>query len=339
MAATNTRVILKSRPSERVGAENFELRDEPMPKPGAGDVLVRNIYLSCDPYMRGRMGRGGSYAGTFPLGQPIPARVVGQVAQSDNRDFAAGDVVWGFLAWESFTLVPGGQGLRPVDPALGPISHAISVLGMPGLTAHVGMVEIGAPAPGETVLVSAAAGAVGQLAGQLAKLKRARVVGSAGSARKVAHVTDWLGFDAASNYKADVGAALDRLCPGGIDVYFDNVGGETLDAVLARVKPGARIAACGMISTYDRARPQPIHNLANVVGKRVTLQGFIVGDHLAKLSAYIAEMSGWFRAGRIRYREDIVEGIENAPAAFLGMLQGDSIGKRLVQIAADPSGS
>ncbi len=339
MAAKNTQVILKRRPSGRVSEDNFAVREVAMPAAGAGDVLVRNIYLSCDPYMRGRMNAGGSYADGFALDQPIPARVVGQVAASDHPEFAVGDFVWGFLAWERYSLVAQGQGLRPVDPAQGPISHFISVLGMPGLTAHVGMVEIGAPRPGETVLVSGAAGAVGQLAGQLAKRLGARVIGSAGSAEKVNYVVDELGFDAAYDYKsvADPGAALDRHCGDGIDVYFDNVGGATLDAVLARLNPGARIAACGMISQYDREGSQPIRNIGNVVGRRATLQGFIVGDHLEKLAGYIALMSGWLKDGRIRYREDVVGGIENAPAAFIGMLRGDSIGKRLVQAGDDPT--
>jgi NADPH-dependent curcumin reductase CurA len=234
----NQCVVFVRRPQGAVTPACFALQDAAMPNLAQGDVLVRNIYVSCDPYMRGRMPAGA--AQPFALDAVIPARAVGQIAQSRNRDYAQGDFVWGFLGWALYSLAPGGAGLRRIDPARGSLSNAISVRGMPGLTAHIGMVDIGQPKAGETVFVSAASGAVGQVAGQLARLNGCRVVGSAGSAAKITHITDTLGFDAAFNYKTvnDIGAALDQHCPDGIDIYFDNVGGKTLNAVLKRINPG-----------------------------------------------------------------------------------------------------
>ena len=246
--------------------------------------------------------------------------------------FAAGDYVWGFMRWELYSVVRDPAGLYRIDPALGPVSHAISVLGMPGRTAEVGMLEIGRPQPGETVYVSAASGAVGQIAGQLAKAAGARVIGSAGTDEKVQHIVDRLGFDDAFNHRAvpSPGEALDRLCPDGIDVYFDNVGGPTLDAVLARLRPFARIPVCGMISQYD-GQSGGIRNLAAVVGARATMTGFIIYDHMADFERFPARMAERMRRGEVRYFEDIVEGIENTPAAFIGMMAGDNLGKRLVR--------
>jgi NADPH-dependent curcumin reductase CurA len=297
--------------------------------------LTRNIYLSCDPYMRGRMGNAKSYASAFALNNPIPARVVAQVQQSDCENFAAGDYVWGFLNWENYTAVSNPQALRRVDPALGPLSHAVSVRGMPGLTAEVGMLELGAARPGDTVFVSAASGAVGSVAGQLAKLAGARVVGSAGSDRKVDHLLHNLGFDAAFNYrKDDTGTALDEFCPNGIDVYFDNVGGATLEAALARINPFARIPVCGQISAYDGGG-YPVSNIGAVVAARATLTGFIIYDHMHKFDNFVPRMAERLRSGKVQYVEDIVSGIENTPDAFIGMMRGENLGKRLVKIASE----
>lgn len=283
--------------------------------------------------MRGRMGTAKNYTGGFPLNQPIPARVVAQVWQSDNDQFQAGDYVWGFLNWEQYTAVTSPNPLRKIDPALGPLSNAISVLGMPGLTAEVGMLELGMPKPGDTVFVSAASGAVGSIAGQLAKLAGARVIGSAGSDEKVAHLLDKLGFDAAFNYKIErIGAALDQLCPDGIDVYFDNVGGATLDAALARMNPFARIPVCGQISGYDSGG-SAIARIGAMVAARATMTGFIIYDHMHKFDAFLPRMAARLKSGEVRYFEDIVEGIEATPEAFIGMMRGDNIGKRLVKIA------
>jgi NADPH-dependent curcumin reductase CurA len=275
--------------------------------------------------------------------------VVGVVERSANPAWAEGTIVWGFLAWELYTLVPGGRGLTAVDPALGPISYAISVLGMPGLTAYVGAIELGRPVPGDTVYVSSAAGAVGSLAGQLARLAGARVVGSTGSSAKCAHVTGTLGFDACFDHHAvpSIGDGLDGLCPTGIDVYFDNVGGTTLDAVLERLNPHARIAVCGQISTYGAtagpATDAPtgsgggLRNIMGVLRQRATMTGFSIYDHTHKLPDFTRRMSRWLRDGTIVYAEDIHRGIESVPDAFVGMLAGDNIGKRLVQVSVDPT--
>ncbi|MBX3706784.1 MAG: NADP-dependent oxidoreductase [Pseudomonadales bacterium] len=332
--ALNRQVLLAARPQGPVTEACFALRDVPVPAPGPGAVLVRNLFLSCDPYMRGRMAAPTGYAGAFALGEPIPARVVGQVLESRHAAFAPGDYVWGFMCWEQYSLVEYPSALYRIDPSLGPVSHAISVLGMPGRTAEVGMLELGRPQPGETVFVSAASGAVGQIAGQLARAAGARVIGSAGTDAKVAHVLERLGFDAAFNYRTETspGVALDRLCPDGIDVYFDNVGGATLDAVLARLRPFARIPVCGMISQYDGATGG-LRNLGAIVGARATLTGFIIYDHMDGFDEFPARMAERMRRGEVRYFEDIVEGIDNTPAAFIGMMAGENLGKRLVQVA------
>ncbi len=326
----NSRVLLDRRPDGPITTDIFRLDQTPIPEPGPGDVVVRNVYLSCDPYLVGRIQT------TFPLGQPVTVRAVGVVEASANPDVTEGTIVWGFLAWEEYSLVRGGRGLTVVDPSLGPISHAISVLGMPGLTAYVGAIELGRPTPGETFYVSSAAGAVGSVAGQLARMAGARVVGSAGSAAKCDHVTETLRFDACFDRTTSVGDGLDEHCPDGIDVYFDNVGGSTLDAVLARLNPGARIAVCGQISTYvDEG--EGLRNIMNILRARATMTGFSIYDHTHKLEAFLPRMSNWLAAGDVVYVEDIHHGIEAVPDAFAGMLDGDNIGKRLVQVSPDPT--
>ena len=339
LPSQNQQVVLQKRPQGAVTPACFSLRTQPLPQLHDGDVLVRNIYLSCDPYMRGQIG-GKGYKTLFALDAPIPARVVGQVYASSNPQFAPGDFVWGFLAWEEFTLVPGGKGLRTIDTALGPISYAISVLGMNGLTAYVGIVDIGKPRAGETVFVSAASGAVGQIAGQIARIHGARVVGSAGSDAKVAHLTDALGFDAAFNYKSaeSLERALAETCPDGIDIYFDNVGGATLDAVLTQLNEDARIAVCGQISQYDNTGPgYGLQNFPAVLGTRALIKGFSVRNHMDQYDAVVPQLAAWMSQQKLRYTQDIVEGLENAPQAFIGMMSGENLGKRLVRISADPS--
>ena len=330
----NRQVCFARVPEGAVTESCFALRDGPVPDPGPGQVLVRNLYLSCDPYMRGRMAGGPGYAAGFELDQPIPARAVAQVAVSHHPDFQAGDFVWDFLRWEEYTLVTNVATLRHIDPTLGPVSHAISVLGMPGLTAEVGMLEIGRPQPGETVFVSAASGAVGQIAGQLARCAGARVVGSAGSDAKVDHIVRRLGFDAGFNYRTvdSLDAALLEHCPEGIDVYFDNVGGATLDAVLPRLKPFARVPVCGMISQYDGFGPG-VRRLTSMVAARATMTGFIVSDHMHGFDAFVPRMAARLQRGELVYYEDIVDGIDNAPAAFVGMMRGENLGKRLIRVA------
>jgi NADPH-dependent curcumin reductase CurA len=334
----NRRVIFARRPDGPVTAGVFEIREAPVPEPGPGDVLVRNIYLSCDPYMRGRFKADSNKA--FTLGAVIPARTVAQVEASNNPAFKQGDYVWGFMGWELYSLVPGGQGLRVIDPSLGPISHAITVLGMPGLTAHVGIVDIGRPSPGETCFVSSAAGAVGQVAGQIARLKGCRVVGSAGSAAKVAHVVGKLGFDAAFNYKtvSSIGEALDEHCPDGIDIYFDNVGGETLEAVIDRINPRARIAVCGQITSYDGPTAQwgEPRNLEKLALAGAVKTRFSIYDHMDQYDEFLPRMAKWLKDGDVVYYEDIWEGIDRTPAAFMDMMAGGNMGKRLVRVADAP---
>jgi NADPH-dependent curcumin reductase CurA len=263
------------------------------------------------------------------------SRVVGRVAASNNARFVAGEFVWGFLDWAERTVVPRGEGLNKIDPTLGRISHFISVLGMPGLTAWVGAIELGKPTPGDTVYVSSAAGAVGQLAGQFAGRAGARVVGSAGSTDKVDFVRDLCRFDAAFDYKAaDIDDSLREHCPDGIDVYFDNVGGSTLEAALRHANVFARIPVCGMISAYNEVTDPGVRGLQMLLSKRITMTGFIIYDHVHKLADYQARVAPWLRSGELVFHEDIVEGIENAPSALIGMMKGEAIGKRLVQVAS-----
>lgn len=336
----NRQILFAKIPVGVVTPDVFEFRDAPMPTPGDGDVLVRNIYLSCDPYMRGRMDPTSGYGVYFDVGEILPARVVGQVHESRNPDFKVGDFVWGFLGWELFTLVTGGEGLRVIDPSLGPISHAITVLGMPGRTAEVGIYDLSDPKPGETVYVSAACGAVGQVVGQLAKMKGCRAVGSAGSDAKAAHLIDNLGYDAAFNYKtvSSIGAALDEHCPDGIDIYFDNVGGETLAAVLERLNDGARVPVCGQISQYDlESRESPTDQDALLAKANATLGKFSIYKHMDNFDAFPPRMAAWMKAGKVVYYEDIVEGLDNAPNAFITMMKGENLGKRLVRVSDDPT--
>ncbi|MDA0664244.1 MAG: NADP-dependent oxidoreductase [Proteobacteria bacterium] len=333
----NRGVIFMRRPEGPVTPDIFDIRDLPTPEAGPGDVVVRNIYLSCDPYMRGRFKADSKKS--FQTGRVIPSRAVAQVVASNNPAFRPGDYVWGFMGWELYSLVPGGQGLRVVDPALGPLSHAITVRGMPGLTAQVGIMDIGKPSPGETCFVSAASGAVGQVAGQIARLQGCRVVGSAGSAQKIAHVTGALGFDAAFNYKTapSIAAALEEHCPDGIDIYFDNVGGETLEAVIDRINPRARIAVCGQISGYDSASAEwaEPRNLEKIALAGAVKTRFSVYDHMDQYDAFVPRMAKWLQHGDVVYFEDIWEGIGNTPEAFIDMMKGGNLGKRLVRVAED----
>lgn len=334
-AGTNQHVVLARRPVGWVDEACFAIEPCAEPSCGPEDVLLEAVYLSTDPYLRGRMNAGPSYAPGFALGQAIVSRVVARVIGSHNAGYAVGDIVWGFLPWAQRCVAPRGEGLHKIDPALGRISLAISALGMPGLTAWVGAIELGRPAPGDTVYISSAAGAVGQLAGQFAKRAGARVVGSAGSDDKVAYLRTHCGFDAAFNYKTgDLDDALRQHCPAGIDVYFDNVGGSTLEAALRQANVAARFPVCGMISAYNEVGDAGIRGLQALLTKRITMTGFIIYDHVHKLAAYQARVAPWLRSGELVFHEDIVQGLENAPAALIGMMKGEAMGKRLVQVAA-----
>jgi NADPH-dependent curcumin reductase CurA len=335
----NREVRLKARPQGAPTLDLFDVVESPMPELGDGDVLVRNIFMSVDPYMRGRMNDVKSYVPPFQIGEALDGRAVGEVVESRQAELRVGDYVSSGLGWREYFTSDGSADrgeLVKLDPSVDPLSLYLGVLGMPGMTAWLGMGQIGKPQRGETVFVSGAAGAVGSVAGQLASLEGCRVVGSAGSDAKVAFVTDELGFDAAFNYKSvDLEQAVAAACPNGIDVYFDNVGGAHLQAALEQMNDFGRIVSCGMISQYNEASPTPgPNNLAHIVRKRLRVQGFIVSDSADQVGEFRAEMTRRVAAGEIHYRETVVEGLENAPQAFIGLFQGDNIGKMVVQIGA-----
>ena len=333
MAQQNTRVIFKAQPQGWVKESDMEVAQAPVPEPGAGQVLVKNLAMSLDPYMRGRMTARKSYIPGFQLGEVLQAGVVGRIAKSDNPKFAEGDHVFGMLGWEEWSL-SDGKGLRKLDPALGPLTWHLGVLGMPGLTAWVGLNVIGEPKAGETIYVSAASGAVGQLVGQLAKLKGLTVAGSVGDDSKLGYLKE-IGYDAAFNYKTagPLREAIQGVCPKGIDIYFENVGGEMLEAVLGLINPRARIVACGMISQYNATEPYGVKNLMALVVNRAKIQGFIVSDHNDRFKEFAGEVVPLLQSGRLKYREAVTDGVANAPKAFVGMLKGDNFGKTIVRIA------
>jgi NADPH-dependent curcumin reductase CurA len=335
MENSNRQVLLKRRPAGAPRADDFELADAPIPDPAEGDVLVRGIYLSLDPYMRGRMSAARSYARPVDVGAVMEGRVVGRVVRSRDPGFREGDYVLGGYGWQHYSAVPA-NGLTKLDPNEAPLSTALGVLGMPGLTAYVGLSEIGRPQRGETVVVSAASGAVGAVAGQLAKRAGARVVGIAGGADKCRYVESELGFDACIDHRSiDLGAALDRACPGGIDVYWENVGGAVQRAVFPRLNDFGRMVMCGMVSEYNDAELQPGPNLMAAVRKRLKIQGFIVSDQWQRFGEYRAMAAPLLRSGELKYREDIVDGLDRAPEAFIGLLEGRNFGKLLVKLSDD----
>ncbi|WP_416899285.1 MAG: NADP-dependent oxidoreductase [Minwuia sp.] len=328
-------IVLASRPDGWVVPENFAVREADMPLLDPGDVLVRHLYMSVDPYMRGLMNDGGvAYAAGFQIGQPLFGRVIGVVESSRNKDFREGDCVFGMLDWAERSVARGGESLRVVDPAKAPLSHYLGTLGFPGLTAYVGMTLIGQPKEGETVYVSAASGAVGQVAGQLARIAGARVIGSAGTDEKVRFVVGECGFHDGFNYRTvpSIPEALRLYCADGIDVNFENVGGANLDAVLVQANPFARFAMCGMISQYNEHEPYHLKNLNEIVSKRLNVQGFVVRDHSHLIEQFIEETADHIAAGRMTVAEDITNGLENAPAAFIGMLKGENFGKQVVKV-------
>jgi NADPH-dependent curcumin reductase CurA len=335
MNGTGREIRLVARPQGFPGEDLFEVAETPIPEPREGQVLIRNTYFSVDPYMRPRMNDVRSYVAPFTLGEAMTGGAVGRIAVSRNSRYAEGDWVLHQLGWREWAL-SDGTALRRLDRSMAPVSTALGVLGMPGFTAWYGLFVLGAPAEGDTVLVSGAAGAVGSAAGQMARIAGGRVIGSAGSEEKL----DWLrelGFDAVFNYREqNPRSALAELAPDGIDVYFDNVGGDHLEAAIGAAKNYARIVACGSIARYNDAEPAPgPRNMFMVVTKRLRLQGFIISDHFERFGEFAREASAWYHDGRLQYRETIVEGIENAPRAFLGLLRGENIGKMLVNVGPD----
>jgi hypothetical protein len=337
MENRNRQVLLKQRPTGAPTTADFDLADGPMPDPGAGEVLVRGIYLSLDPYMRGRISGVRSYAKPVDIGAVMEGRVVGQVVRSRAPGFREGDYVHGGYGWQLYSAVPA-KDLINLDPNEAPLSTALGVLGMPGLTAYVGLSEIGRPQRGETVVVSAASGAVGAVAGQLARRAGARIVGIAGGADKCRYVEGELGFDACIDHRsADLGAALDRACPKGVDVYWENVGGAVQQAVFPRLNDFGRMVMCGMVSEYNDVEPRPGPNLTPAVRKRLKIQGFIVSDQWQRFGEYRAMAAPLVRSGELKYREDIVEGLDRAPEAFIGLLNGRNFGKLLIKLGDDPT--
>jgi NADPH-dependent curcumin reductase CurA len=327
-------IRLAARPTGEPTPDCFALAEVDVPAPAEGEVVVRNLFMSVDPYMRGRMNDVKSYVPPFQLGAALEGGAVGEVVASADPDLAVGDTVLHNLGWRDYAVVPKG-GARRVDPKAAPsLSAYLGVLGMPGLTAYVGLLDIATMQPGETVFVSGAAGAVGSIAGQIAKARgAARVVGSAGSAAKVERVRE-LGFDAAFDYHdGPVRHRLKDAAPDGIDVYFDNVGGEHLEAAIAAMRTYGRIALCGAISQYNQPTGGPA-NLGLAIPKRLTLRGYIITDHNRRMKEFAPEMAGWLRDGRVRYDETVVDGLENAPSAFIGMLAGRNTGKMIVRLAA-----
>jgi NADPH-dependent curcumin reductase CurA len=334
MPRTGQEIQLAARPQGEPVDGDFRLAEVEVPEPGDGEVLVRNTWMSVDPYMRGRMNDRRSYVPPFQIDAPLEGGAVGEVVASRADGLSEGDTVLHQLGWREYAVLDG-RAARKVDTELAPPQAYLGVLGMPGLTAYVGLLDIAALADGDVVFVSGAAGAVGGMVGQIAKARGHRVIGSAGSPEKVAHLTGELGFDAALNYRdGDVRGQLAAAAPEGIDVYFDNVGGEHLEAALDVLNRNGRVAMCGAISQYNATEPVPgPRNLGNAVGKRLTLRGFIVSDHGDRMRAFAEEVGGLLRDGRIKHRETVVDGLEHAPEAFIGLLRGENTGKMLVRLA------
>ncbi|MEM6407669.1 MAG: NADP-dependent oxidoreductase [Pseudomonadota bacterium] len=336
-------ITLASRPQGQPRIENFKLEDRDLPAPGPGEFLVRVIWLSLDPYMRGRMDDVKSYAPPVAIGGVMEGGAVGEIIESHHSEFAVGEIVTGQFGWASHA-VTHGEGVRKVDPGVAPISTALGVLGMPGITAWVGLNKIADAQSGETIVVSAATGAVGGMVCQLAKAKGLRVIGVAGGPEKCAFAVEELGVDICFDHRAhDAGAlsaVIKEAAPAGVDIYFDNVGGKTLEAVLAQMNTGGRIAVCGAISWYSGlgladAQPLPAVWRA-ILTRRLRVQGFIIFDHFHLMDQFQHEVAPLVGSGAIKVRESVVDGLENAPTAFIEMLKGGNFGKQLVRIGADP---
>lgn len=337
-APVNRQITLASRPVGAPTPANFATVETTVPQPGEGELLLRNLYLSLDPYMRGRMSDAESYAAPMAVGDVMVGGTVARVAASEHADYRVGDLVLAYGGWQDYAL-SDGSGLSRLDAAMTHPSLALGVLGMPGFTAYMGLLDIGQPQPSETVVVAAASGAVGSVVGQIAKLKGCHVVGIAGGAEKCRYVTDELGFDACVDHHVeDFPQQLEAACRQGIDVYFESVGGAVFDAVLPLLNAKARIPLCGLIAQYNAtalpAGPDRLGLLTStLLTKRIRMQGFIIfDDYGPRFGEFLTPMSEWVRQGRIRYREDIVEGLENAPQAFIGMLGGSNFGKLVVRI-------
>ena len=342
MTQVNRQIQLAAHPNGFPKDTDFRMVEGPVPSPDAGQMLCQTVYLSLDPYMRGRMNARLSYAKGLAVGEVMTAGTVSRVAESKLDGFAVGDFVLTGNGWQDYAL-SDGRGVRKLDPAEAPISTAVGVLGMPGHTAYVGLLDIGTPKARETVVVSAASGAVGAVVGQIARIKGCRVVGVAGAKEKCDYVIDELGFDACVSHQSDnLAANLKAACPDGIDVYFENVGGKVFDAVLPLLNTFARVPVCGRIANYNLTGPPPEPDqtarlMGRVLVRRLTLRGFIVFDHVDRMPDFLRDVGAWIRNGELKYREDIVEGLENAVTAFQGLFQGRNFGKLLVRVSDDPT--
>jgi len=333
------RITLASRPKGTPSLENFTLETGDLPEPGAGEMLLRTIWMSLDPYMRGRMNEGKSYTPPVQIGATMEGACVAEVMVSHHPDYAVGDIVMGGIGWTSHAISTG-TGLRKIDPDLAPISTAVGVLGMPGHTAYVGLNDILEAKSGETIVVSAATGAVGSLVGQLAKRKGLRVIGVAGGAEKCAYAVENLGYDMClDHHDAGLAEALKAAAPDGVDCYYENVGGKTLEAVIPLMNVFGRIAVCGMISWYNGKGIEDAMRLPlawrTILTQRLKVRGFIIFDHMDRLPDFLAEVGPLVKSGEIHYRETVAEGLENAPGAFLKLLEGGNFGKQLVRVGAD----
>jgi NADPH-dependent curcumin reductase CurA len=338
--AVNRRIVLASRPQGEPTVDNFRLEELPIPSPGDGEVLLRTVYLSLDPYMRGKMNAGPSYTPPVELGSVMVGGTVCRVVQSRNNVFAEGELVSAYAGWQEYA-VSDGRGLMKLDPRIPRPSYALGVLGMPGLTAYVGLLDIGQPQEGETVVLAASTGAVGSVVGQIAKLKGCRVVGIAGAAEKCRYAVEELGYDACvSHYDEDMAKQLADECPKGIDVYFENVGGSSWEAVMPLLNRFARVPVCGLIAHYNQTEPPPGPDRMPmlqlmILTRSIKMQGFIVSDHQHRAPAFVADMTRWLADGSVKYKESIVDGLENAPEAFLGFFSGANFGKLVVRVSPE----
>lgn len=333
----NLRVLLAKRPQGAPTAEHFRFEETQLPEPSEGQVLLKILYLSLDPYMRGRMSDAKSYAKPVELGDVMEGGTVAEVVESRSEAFKPGDIVLSHSGWQSFA-VADAKGLRKLDPATVPVTTALGIMGMPGFTAYSGLLTIGQPKPGETVAVAAASGAVGSAVGQIARIKGARAVGIAGGPEKFAFMRDELGFDAVVDHKAaDFAERLAAACPDGIDVYFENVGGHVWDAVMPLLNEFARVPVCGLIAQYNTPEAKEADRLPalmrSVLTRSLSIRGFIQREFMDQRRQFYTDMSEWIASDRVRYREDIVDGLRNAPEAFKGLLEGRNFGKLIIKVA------
>jgi NADPH:quinone reductase len=329
-------ILLASRPSGKPVKENFQFEQVSVPTPSDNEILVKTLYLSVDPYMRGRMSSAKSYVEPFKLNEPIHGGVVAQVVESKSDSFKVGDYVTGMLGWQEYSIA-SKKTVRKVDPELAPVTTALGILGMPGLTAYLGLLNIGNPKEGETLVVSGAAGAVGSIVGQIGKIKGARVIGIAGSDEKISYLKDTLGFDDAINYKTtdNLRAALKTACPNGIDIYFENVGGEIADAAMSLLNKHARVPVCGAISSYNKKGGEDLgpRIQSYLIKSSALMKGFVVNDYSHEFKDASIQLGKWVKEGKLLFEETITEGFESIPEAFLGLFEGKNLGKQLVKVA------